>query len=96
VHPPEDLETEENGEEGVANQNATRMDALRLREAEKPHEGRHVAGDGGLQPADLRDLGAGAGKSTPDIVAEDGRKLRQKQGDSTEPMPPRKASLSLN
>jgi hypothetical protein len=57
VHPPEDLETEENGEEGVANQNATRMDARRLREAEKPHEGRHVAGDGGLQPADLRDLG---------------------------------------
>jgi hypothetical protein len=38
---------------------------------------------------------AGAGKSTPDIVAEDGRKLRQKQSDSTEPMPPRKASLPL-
>ena len=38
---------------------------------------------------------AGVGKSVPDIVAEDGRKLRQKQSDSTEPMPPRKASLSL-
>jgi hypothetical protein len=39
---------------------------------------------------------AGAGKSTPDIVAEDEGKLRQKQSDSAEPMPPRKASLPLN
>ena len=38
---------------------------------------------------------AGAGKSTPDTVAEDGGKLRQKQSDSTEPMPPRKSSLPL-
>jgi hypothetical protein len=38
---------------------------------------------------------AGAGKSTPDIVAEDGGKLRQKQSDSTQPMPPRKSSLPL-
>ena len=38
---------------------------------------------------------AGAGKSTPDTVAEDGGKLRQKQSDLAEPMPPRKSSLSL-
>ena len=38
---------------------------------------------------------AGAGKSTPDAIAEDGGKLRQKQCDSVEPIPPRKSSLSL-
>lgn len=38
---------------------------------------------------------AGAGKSTPDVIAEDGGKLRQKQGDSVEPMPSRKASLLM-
>ena len=38
---------------------------------------------------------AGAGKSTPDIIAEDGGKRRQKQSDSVDPMPPRKASLSM-
>jgi hypothetical protein len=38
---------------------------------------------------------AGAGKSTPDIVAEDGGKLRQKQSDSAVPIPPRKASLPV-
>ena len=38
---------------------------------------------------------AGAGKSTPDVIAEDGGKLRQKQCDSADPIPPRKSSLSL-
>ncbi len=38
---------------------------------------------------------AGAGKSTPDVIAEDGGKRRQKQSDSVDPMPPRKASLSM-
>ena len=38
---------------------------------------------------------AGAGKSTPDVTAEDGGKLRQKQSDLAEPTPPRKSSLSL-
>ncbi len=38
---------------------------------------------------------AGAGKSTPDVIAEDGGKRRQKQSDSVDPMLPRKASLSM-
>ena len=38
---------------------------------------------------------AGAGKSTPDILAEGGGKLSQKQSDSAVPMPPRKASLPV-
>ena len=38
---------------------------------------------------------AGAGKSTPDVIAEDGGKLRQKQSDSVDSMLPRKSSLSL-
>ncbi len=56
-------------------------------------EGRLSAPNGHGASTTISD--AGAGKSTPDVIAEDGGKRRQKQSDSAEPMPPRKASLSL-
>ena len=38
---------------------------------------------------------AGAGKSTPDVIAEGEGKLRETQGDLAEPKPSRKASLPM-